>query len=44
MEAVWSRFVPAKERVVKAIDAGEIGNIVSLDVDFGFDGSQSPID
>ena len=42
MEAVWTRFIPAFQRVVDIIQSGGIGDVVSIDVDFGFDGSDSP--
>lgn len=42
MEAVWTRFIPAMKRIVDAVQSGAIGDVVSIDVDFGFDGSDGP--
>ena len=42
MEAVWTRFIPAMKRIVDAVEVGAIGDVVSIDVDFGFDGRDGP--
>lgn len=42
MEAVWTRFIPAMEAVQERIVSGEIGNLISIDTDFGFDGADAP--
>lgn len=36
MEAIWSRFFPSYEFVQKQLSAGVIGDVVQLNVDFGF--------
>lgn len=42
MEAMWSRFIPTVKNIEKIIKSGTIGQISSLDVNFGFDGKQAP--
>eukprot|EP00240_Pyramimonas_obovata_P005772 CAMPEP_0118927674 /NCGR_PEP_ID=MMETSP1169-20130426/5099_1 /TAXON_ID=36882 /ORGANISM="Pyramimonas obovata, Strain CCMP722" /LENGTH=331 /DNA_ID=CAMNT_0006869489 /DNA_START=102 /DNA_END=1093 /DNA_ORIENTATION=- len=42
MEALWSRFIPALVEVKKLVQGGELGRLLSVDVDFGFDGSDAP--
>ncbi len=36
MEAMWARFFPALHDVKRRIDAGEIGDVISLTADFGY--------
>lgn len=36
MEALWTRFLPTIEKTLELIDAGTIGELVSLKADFGF--------
>lgn len=36
MEALWTRFIPCTLRIKELIDAGEIGDILSVRSDFGF--------
>lgn len=42
MEAVWTRFVPAMKRVIEYIQESRIGDVMSIDVDYGFDGECAP--
>lgn len=42
MEAVWTRFIPGMEAVQEKIVNGELGNLMSIDTDFGFDGADAP--
>ena len=44
MEALWSRFNPAIQKVKKIVDAGEIGNVVYVHADFGFYALNRPED
>jgi len=37
MEAIWSRFFPSYQYIRKQIENGMLGDIVSVDVEFGFD-------
>lgn len=36
MEAIWSRFFPSYQYAQKQIRAGKLGDIKSIEVDFGF--------
>jgi predicted dehydrogenase len=36
MEAMWARFFPLLHEVKRRIDAGEIGEVISLTADFGY--------
>lgn len=36
MEAIWSRFFPSYQYLRKQIQNGAIGDVVSVDVEFGF--------
>ena len=36
MEGLWSRFIPATEKLLELLKSGEIGEIVSIRADFGF--------
>ena len=36
MEAMWTRFIPATERLLEILQSGQIGYIVRLTADFGF--------
>lgn len=42
MEAMWTRFIPATEKVLELIDEGVLGELQSIRVDFGFAASQDP--
>ncbi|MDC7997751.1 Gfo/Idh/MocA family protein [Gilvibacter sediminis] len=42
MEALWTRFIPATEKVLELIGQGVIGQPVSIRADFGFPASQDP--
>lgn len=37
MEAIWSRFFPAYQYVKRQINSGVLGDIINVDVEFGFD-------
>jgi len=36
MEALWTRFLPHFQYVLKKIDSGELGKVTSIKADFGF--------
>ncbi len=36
MEALWTRFLPAFQKVLKIIEEGQIGEVLTLKADFGF--------
>lgn len=36
MEAIWTRFMPAIEKMISLLDAKAIGDIISVQADFGF--------
>lgn len=36
MEALWTRFIPAYQKMLEKIDAGEIGKVINLKADFSF--------
>ncbi|CAM9907701.1 unnamed protein product [Discosporangium mesarthrocarpum] len=38
MEGMWTRFFPAVEKAKKLVDDGELGDIVAVHSDFGFNG------
>lgn len=38
MEGIWSRMFPCYEYICKQIDSGKLGDIVSVQVDFGAEG------
>lgn len=42
MEGLWTRFVPATEKMLEWVDAGLIGEIISLKADFGFKAQFDP--
>ncbi len=42
MEAMWTRFIPATEKLLALIDSGIIGNISFMNADFGFKGDTNP--
>ena len=44
MEALWSRFNPAIQKVKEIIDAGEIGNVGYINADFAFYALDRPED
>ena len=37
MEALWTRFIPATEKVLELINNNEIGKVKSIKADFGFE-------
>lgn len=41
MEAIWSRFYPSYQYVQKQIKNGNLGEIKSVDIEFGFGGLDS---
>jgi predicted dehydrogenase len=43
MEAMWTRFIPATEKVIELLKEKIIGDIVSLKADFGFEGDSNPL-
>ena len=42
MEAMWTRFIPATEKVLEMVKAGVIGDIVEFNADFGFVANPDP--
>jgi len=42
MEAMWTRFIPAIEKVLEWIDDGKIGELISIRADFGFRTQYNP--
>lgn len=42
MEAMWTRFMPTIRKVLEIIEKGEIGEVVSVKADFGFDAPFDP--
>ena len=36
MEAMWSRFFPATQKIMEILDSGELGKVVHVKADFGF--------
>jgi predicted dehydrogenase len=42
MEGIWTRFIPGTIKVLQLIEEGAIGDIVSLQADFGFKGEYNP--
>lgn len=38
MEGIWSRMFPSYQYIREQIDSGKLGEIVSIDVEFGFSG------
>lgn len=42
MEGLWTRFIPATEKLLELIDAGYIGNIERMEADFGFKAERNP--
>jgi predicted dehydrogenase len=43
MEALWTRFIPCTEKLLEVINSGIIGEIVSVEADFGFVGNNNPM-
>jgi predicted dehydrogenase len=41
MEAIWTRFLPSFKKAMELIEAGEIGEVLTVKADFGF---ISPVD
>lgn len=39
MEGIWTRFIPATEKLLELIDEGVIGKLISVRADFGFKSS-----
>ena len=44
MEAMWTRFLPASQKIKQLIDRGEIGEIQTLRAEFGFYSPWNPND
>ncbi len=42
MEAIWTRFLPSFKKVIALIDAGEIGEVLTVKADFGFHSPVNP--
>jgi len=42
MEALWTRFLPAFQKVVVLIEAGRIGEVMTVKADFGFQAKFDP--
>lgn len=42
MEAMWTRFMPTIRKVLEIIEKGEIGEVVSVKADFGFNAPFDP--
>lgn len=42
MEAIWTRFIPASEKLLELLDHKVIGDLVHLRADFGFNGDKNP--
>ena len=42
MEALWTRFIPATEKIVALLEDGLIGNLQSVRADFGFKAHYNP--
>lgn len=42
MEAIWTRFIPAMRVATDCVQSSGIGDVVGLDVDYGFDGHGAP--
>lgn len=42
MEAMWTRFIPATEKLIAVLDSGVIGNPLFLHADFGFKSTPDP--
>ncbi len=43
MEGLWTRFIPATEKLIDILDNKEIGAINSVSADFGFKGEVNPM-
>jgi dihydrodiol dehydrogenase / D-xylose 1-dehydrogenase (NADP) len=42
MEAMWTRFLPTIQEVVKTVEKGDIGDVIQLDATFSFLGNADP--
>lgn len=42
MEAMWTRFMPTIEKALEIIESGQIGQVLSIKADFGFQGKFDP--
>lgn len=42
MEAIWTRFLPSFRKAMELIEAGEIGEILTVKADFGFHSPVNP--
>lgn len=42
MEAIWTRFLPSFKKVIALIEAGEIGEVLTVKADFGFHSPVNP--
>ncbi len=42
MEALWTRFIPCTEKLIELVRSDAIGEILSIEADFGFIGDNDP--
>lgn len=42
MEGLWTRFIPATEKVIELLEKNVIGELLSMRADFGFKGDYNP--
>ncbi|MGK0363021.1 MAG: putative dehydrogenase [Saprospiraceae bacterium] len=42
MEAIWTRFLPSFRKAIELIEAGEIGEVLTVKADFGFHSPVNP--
>ena len=42
MEAIWTRFLPSFKKAIELIEAGEIGEVLTVKADFGFHSPVNP--
>jgi predicted dehydrogenase len=42
MEGIWTRFIPATQKVLRIIQSGMIGEVISMKADFGFKANTDP--
>jgi predicted dehydrogenase len=42
MEGLWTRFIPATEKLIELLAQDVIGHVISIQADFGFKGDSNP--
>ena len=42
MEGLWTRFIPATEKVIELLEKNVFGELISMQADFGFKGDSDP--